>query len=72
MCPETARHHFSDSGLSPQRESRLNLDFASHASLYLELGVFLPLFGDFLARKPFYEKCLIVAARKIISNHFFK
>lgn len=47
----------------------LILTLPPHASLCLELGVFLPLFGDFLARKPFYEKCLIIAARKIISNN---
>lgn len=48
----------------------LILTWPPHASLYLELGVFLPLFGDFLASKLFYEKCLIIAARKkIISNN---
>lgn len=41
----------SVTGLSLQRESRLNLDFASHASLYLQLGVFLLLFGDFSCKE---------------------
>jgi hypothetical protein len=52
-----------------QRERPLNLGFASSCAIVFRIGWASAIICDFRARNPFYEKCLIIAARKIISNN---